>query len=362
MTFMDERDPPPEGNERLHCEDDPGRQYVDFSDYVRSFEPPDYLIDKIMLTGRVYSLTAMTGHLKTAFATYAGLAVACGGVCAGLETKRARVLYLSGENDEDQKARTIATAAEFEYAPELGYFTVLAGADAIGVLKDEIPHETAKLGPIGLVIVDTSIAYFGGEDENSNIQLKDHASMFRALGRNLGGATVLILCHPTKNPGKDALVPRGGGAFLAEIDGNLTLYRQEQRVTLHHQGKFRGASFEPIEFCMKLVTLENYKDRRGRPIESVVISPISELDAIKMTREELRDEDKLLFELLHHPDLSQREWAENCNWLDENGNGIKSRVNRILKVLESSKLVQRHRDGKKWLLTEAGKKEAKEIK
>ena len=50
----------------------------EFSAYIASFTPPDYLIDRILIIGRVYSLTAGTGHLKTAWATYAALSVACG--------------------------------------------------------------------------------------------------------------------------------------------------------------------------------------------------------------------------------------------------------------------------------------------
>jgi hypothetical protein len=37
-----------------------------------------------------------------------------------------------------------------------------------------------------------------------------------------GGPCVLVACHPPKNAGDDNLLPRGGGAFIAEMDGNLT--------------------------------------------------------------------------------------------------------------------------------------------
>lgn len=365
MTFMQE---PPEGHPawdegpRVNGHDrveEPVRVYNDFADYIRSFAPPDYLIDGILITGRVYALTAMTGHHKTSWATYAALAVSCGDPIGSVPVKRGRVLYLSGENDEDQKARVLANASEFGLAPEHGYFTVLSGADAIGILKDEIPRETTSLGKIDLVIVDTSIAYFGGGDENGNIDMKRHASMFRDLSVNLGGATVLILCHPVKGASRDNLLPRGGGAFLNEIDGNLTLWRAGERVTLHWQGKFRGPNFEPLEYQQKLVTLAGYKDSKGREIASVVIKPMSEVEIVRAAQAEWADENKVLYDLLHHPQHSMADIADCLGWKLANGEPYKSKVQRVMNELAVDKLVALER--KKWVLTATGKKVAEKI-
>jgi len=353
---------PDEGPARVngHDREEHARQYVPLSRYIASFEPPDYLVDGVLVTGRVYALTAMTGHLKTAIATYLGLSVASANSFAGLETRKSRVLYLSGENDEDQKARVISTMSEFGFAPEDDHFTVLAGAEAIGILKDEIPVETAALGKIGLVIVDTSIAYFGGEDENGSVDMKAHASMFRELSVNLGGATVLILCHPTKNPGKDNLLPRGSGGFLNEIDGNLTLWRVGEMVTLHWQGKFRGANFEPLTFKMKLVTLDGYRDSKGRPINSVVVLPLSEGEITRLSVQTWEDENQVLYEMLRFPTQSMADIAKELNWLTPEGKPLKSKVHRIIMELADDKLVIMER--KKWLLTEKGRETAKALK
>src|SRR5262249_19301658 len=43
-----------------------------------------------------------------------------------------------------------------------------------------------------------------------------------------GGPTTIINCHPTKNATDDNLLPRGAGAFLAEVDGNLTRRKQQR--------------------------------------------------------------------------------------------------------------------------------------
>ena len=50
------------------------------------------------------------------------------------------------------------------------------------------------------MIVDTSTAYFEGDDENNNVQMGKHARMLRSLAKLPGGPTIIIRCHPTKKP------------------------------------------------------------------------------------------------------------------------------------------------------------------
>lgn len=353
MSDHDERNPPDDDEKKE-------RKYVDCADYVASFTPPDYLIDRLLRTGNVYALTAMTGHMKTAWATLAALSVACGVPFGGLEVQKCPVLLLSGENDDDQKARTIATMSEYGLAPEPGYFRVLSGPEAIGILKDDIPRETKALGKFGLVVADTSISYFGGDEENSNVEMQAHAAMFRELGVNLGGATVLVLCHPTKAPGKDNLLPRGGGSFLAEIDGNLTLWKKGELVTLSWQGKFRGSTFEPMEYQVKPVVLDGYKDSKGRPVHSVVIRPLSEAEFTQVQRQEWTDENKVLYELLRHADSSISDICKECNWVGPTGVPNKAKVHSIFMELFAQGLAEKLRTGK-WALTIKGRKEAESI-
>jgi hypothetical protein len=334
--------------------------HVDFSDYVNSFVPPNYLVDRLIITGRVYSLTAKTGHFKTALATLMGMCVACGSDFAGKETMRGKVLYLSGENDEDQKSRVIATSQEFGLLPEPGQFHVIPYAEAMGVMVGKVDTLNEKYGPYSLVIIDTSAAYFHGEDENSNTQAHAHASYVREISKLPGSPSVLLLCHPPKAASQDGLLPRGGGALLNAVDGNLTLWRSGERVSLHHLGKFRGPSFDPLEFQMKLVPLDGKFDGKGRAIDSVVVTPISDAEKVKIDIIEIKDENKVLYELLHHPDSSLADIAKSQGWIyNKSGEPDKSRVSRLLHGLAEDQLVLRGR--RKWELTAKGKKEAAEI-
>jgi hypothetical protein len=72
-------------------------------------------------------------------------------------------------------------------------------------------------------------------------------------------------CHPVKNATDDNLVPRGGGSFLNESDGNFTVQKDNMTIEFHWQGKFRGPDFAPINFKLKSVTHERLQ-RYERPI------------------------------------------------------------------------------------------------
>ena len=109
------------------------------------------------------------------------------------------------------------------------------------------------LGGVDFIIVDSSAAYFLTEfdDENSNTQQGTHAKHMRELTKLKGNPCVLVLCHPTKNAGDDSLDPRGGYAFVCEMDGNLTVTLDGQVATMHWQRKLRGQDFAPLNFLLR---------------------------------------------------------------------------------------------------------------
>ena len=91
------------------------------------------------------------------------------------------------------------------------------------------------------MIVDTSAAYFEGDAENDNVQLGNWARLLRKLTDMPGKPGVIVGCHPIKSG--ESLLPRGGGAFLAEMDGNLTCKKlSDEIIELHWSGKYRGST------------------------------------------------------------------------------------------------------------------------
>src|SRR5262249_15681349 len=152
-------------------------------------------------------------------------------------------------------------------------------------------------------------AYFEGDEENSNVQQGTHARRLRDLVNLTGGPCVIINCHPPKNATKDNLLPRGGGAFIAEMDGNLTASKDDGIVELHWQGKFRGPDFAPLSFQLKTVTHEQLKDTKGRTIPTVIAIHLSETARDEMTAAARSNENRVLAAISADPEASYAQIA-----------------------------------------------------
>ena len=156
---------------------------------------------------------------------------------------------------------------------------------------------------------------------------------------------------------KSSLVPRGGGAFVAEVDGNLRVWSDDKETTeLHWCEKIRGPGFEPVTFRLERKTSELVKDSKGRLIPNVVAVPMAE-DELKAAAKATRsDEDAMLEMLLQYPGSSFAEWAEKLGWLSATGEPRKSRITRTLDRLKEDSLVRKYRG--RWALTKTGRIEA----
>jgi hypothetical protein len=216
----------------------------------------------------------------------------------------------------------------------------LPGVFKISEIAAEVTKEVEKSGDVSLVIIDTSAAFFEGEDENSNAQQATHAKRLRSLSLTLPGKPcVLTACHPVKNASRENLLPRGGGAYLAEVDGNLTCWKDGSVTEVSWQGKFRGPDFAPLAFLMKTVTHERLKDSKERLIPTVVAENLSEAGQEAMTQKNRDDEKKLLAELDRNSSASQAELAKSLGWFMRDGQPYKTMVRRIIKRLVSDKLI-----------------------
>src|SRR5262249_57350215 len=83
--------------------------------FLADFMPPDYLVDGVLQRRFVYSLTAQTGHGKTALALLLARAVGSADPNARFgphAVEKGRVVYFVGENPDDVRCRLIGTNAE----------------------------------------------------------------------------------------------------------------------------------------------------------------------------------------------------------------------------------------------------------
>jgi hypothetical protein len=347
---------PPKANGRH----DPEEKLVKSSaEFINDFVPPDYLIDGLLQRRFLYSLTGRTGSGKTAVALLWAYSIATGTSIGGREVQRGRVLYFAGENPDDVRQRWLAMAEHMCFDFNSIDVCFLAGVVDLSELNQRIRMEVAELGGVAAIFIDTSAAYFSGDDENSNPAMGAYARFLRSFTTCDGGPTVITNCHPTKNAQSDSLLPRGGGAFIAEVDGNLTASLSESVVTVHWQGKFRGPSFEPIEFETRSVTAARLKDARRRSIHTVIAAELSAEQIDAKTGQRRKDQDKVLTFMLEAGDGSPSiaSIAERCGFLGATRQPQKSKVHGILKALKKDRLIETERD--QYRLTERGKATAK---
>lgn len=330
------------------------------AEFVAGFVPPEYLLDGILQRRFCYALTAQTGAGKTAVALLLAANVALGRRLGDRDVERGRVLYFASENSVDVQARWVAMAQHSKFNVDTIDVHFVSGATKLSEITERITIEAQALGDLALVIVDTSAATFEGEDENSNVHVMEHAKRMRSMTLLRGGPTVLVLCHPTKRAAADDLIPRGGGAFLAEIDGNLCARKSDIAVEIHWCGKFRGMDFAPMIFRLDAVTAERLKDRRGRNIGTVVATPLDEAGRASIVAAGRRDEDMVLRALHKFPRASLADLAKALGWTYGKGDRPnKMKVKRAIENLIGAKLAVTHRGT--WRVTPKGEQELNAI-
>jgi RecA-family ATPase len=220
--------------------------------FVKSFVPPDYVIEGVLLRGYTYAFTAAMASGKTAVALRLAFHVASGLSLNDREVEKGYVLYFAGENYVDVKMRWIKLCEEMNVNPDDVDVFFLPGAPDLSDddIRQQINNEVAQIGrPISLLIVDTSAAYFTGDNEIDRTQMGNHAAMLRSFTTLPGSPTILVLCHPIKKFDPERIVPAGGGTFLNAIDGNLVCLREagSMAVEVHWHAKIVGVSdFPPL--------------------------------------------------------------------------------------------------------------------
>jgi hypothetical protein len=315
------------------------------AEFVEGFVPPDYLVDGILQRRFIYSLTARTGSGKTAILLTIAAHVALSRAIGNCGVASGRVLIFAGENPDDVRMRWIAISQQMGFDINTIDVHFIPGAFKISELIDRVRAEAESVGQFALVGVDTSAAYFEGDEENNNVQLGAHARRLRDLVKLSGGPCVIVNCHPAKNATDDNLIPRGGGAFIAEMDGNLVCTKEDSTVSLHWQGKFRGPDFAPLAFQLRTVTHERLKDSNGRKIPTVIASYLSEASQEELAGDARAKQNQLLKVLAENDRASHADLAKKLGWFMRNGEPYKVMVQRALKKLEKYKLVTLERDG-----------------
>lgn len=333
----------------------PGKLILTGAEFVAGFTPPDYLITGIIQRGYLYSMTARTGHGKTVVTLYLAQAIARGQPVHGRKVKQGSVLYFAGENPDDIRAKYLILADSLHFSIPDTPVHFIAGTLDIAQAMADIQAGTEALRPT-LVVVDTGPAYFRGDDANSNAQQGAFARLLRHLTTLPGLPAVIVNTHPNKDAREDQLTPGGGGAFLNEVDGNLTLWNSTgEQATMHWLGKFRGPEFEPINWAIRSTTSYAVVDSEGTLIPNAVASPISETQVHSGESAQERDQNILLAVIGTHKGASIADFAKFANFLTPEGVPQKSKTYRLCRRLEEAGFIKNVLG--KYRITPAGKNE-----
>jgi hypothetical protein len=229
------------------------------------------------------------------------------------------------------------------------------GVFSVSKMFDSVRAEAQDIGDFGAVVVDTAAAYFEGDAENDNVQAGNYARQLRKFSDLPGNPGVIVGAHPIKSG--EVLLPRGGGAFLNEMDGNLTAKKvSDEIVELHWLGKYRGANFDPVLFKLVPIKSERVRDAKGRLIPTIMAQLTDGKTLDVLADEVASDQEQVL--LLHDytPGITVREVADKLGWKSDHGHNT-AKVSRILNDLKGHGLMTKDLRGRH-SLTKRGKDEA----
>ncbi len=318
-------------------------KFLSGSGFVSGFTPPDALIYGYFPRGRLMTLTGPTGAGKTNVALYLTACVAAGVNFAGspFPADVGNVLFLAGENPDDVKARVLALFDEWKLSPEAcDRIAFVEKPFSINEHIEEIRSYSSEGRAFDLIVVDTLMAFFPGDDDNSNAEMKAFAQELRLLLEIPGNPLVLVPAHPTKSATKEDLQPRGGGAFLAEIDGNYCLWPSADKTTelYPHPFKFRGTPFPPLKLQIKVRSdVPGTEDSKGRPITIPLVVPISAKEVAQKVEMEITQMDKILLPLEGKKHVQRRDLLEASGLARSTFNDKLSSLKDKLKLIEANR-------------------------
>ena len=317
-----------------------------------------YLIKGLIQAGSLFALTGFTGHAKTTVTLHMALMMSRGITehfgCLDHEIRRqGTTVYICGENPANVRDQWLACCIANGTTPDKERVIFVPGRFDHEHEMEKFLQALGDIDDLALVIVDTLQAFFMGEDDNSNAAMGAFARSWSPVCNLPSMPTVIINCHPagkSANDAKENLVPRGGGAFLGEIDANLSVYRDGDEVTVHWAGKFRGQYPEPIKFTLEDVCVDELKDDDGNDMPMAVLRIQTQQSRSEKFRENVHRMERVLFRIHLGQKTSEGALSDDL--------GINKRqVRNLIDEMIAKKVVKRNAVGGGLALTRTGKSE-----
>lgn len=240
---------------------------------LRDRQPPEYLIDEVIVEKSVITVYGPSGSLKSFAAIDLGMSVAHGLRWQGRDTKQGAVVYVTGEGTAQIGHRLdawdIANGTEGVDAPFhlLPLGVPISDPAWVSALIEDIKE--AGIAPV-MIWLDTLARTFGQGDENSQKDMNAYVAGIDRLRDTFG--CVVGVVHHTGKDGDRGL--RGSSALYAAMDTVIKTDRKGNTLTLKNQqphGKQKdGAEFDDITLDARIVKLKT-TDKKGRDVTSLAL-------------------------------------------------------------------------------------------
>lgn len=340
-------------------------EMVDHDDLLKTFKRPRYVINGLLPEASFGTFTGHNGHGKTMTALLMAYRIVTGGWFCGRKCRAGNVVIMAGENPTNMMQQLLGILHKYGPIPESCPYRlkILPGRWEVTPETIEAAKATLSVVPdLRLIIWDSLQEFSNAEDENSNTDVIGFVNLLKSVSDgHVWRPASVILAHPSKAATKDSLVARGASSVGGAIDFNLTAWKQDDLITLHH-GKVRDSGFSPINLREKKVWLDDWpnkepddmdddeqdEDKRGKMPSAYIVhvgnQEVSEL--LQM----VNDLGKAILRVLSEEgngEISLRELAAEVSH-------PRTSVDRALKDLLAKKLITEHLGVK--LLTSVGRR------
>lgn len=138
------------------------------------------------------------------------------------------------------------------------------------------------------------------------------------------------------------MLPRGGGAFIAELDGNVAVYKKDSLLAVAPFGKFGGDNSWTMNCKLELIRDHpKLKGPRGQFTTSVVALPVGDGAVAIMEKRIDHDMEIVLNAVQNAPSAVPTDLARVLEWtVGPKSEPDVNRVKRNLARLQKDKLVR----------------------
>ena len=164
--------------------DRPRPNFQSLSDFLADMTPLSYVVDKLVVSGSLYTLTGKTGVGKTTLLVTTALATVTGREeILGRRVTKGRVAIASAENPDGLRRMISVAARLWNIDRRENCHDLIVSKKRVRPeeLYEELVEEAEKHGPLTAVFVDTFQAFYDGQNASNPTEAHRFIARFRPL-------------------------------------------------------------------------------------------------------------------------------------------------------------------------------------